>query len=90
MPTPVRGMHHLKYLNRDGGALGRALTDPGFEFARCDRRSWFQLHIAHRQFAGIGVGLPDDGGKTDLQDVETRFLLWGRDRCYARRGSPGP
>jgi hypothetical protein len=55
----------LKNLNRDCGTLGRALADPGFEFARRDCRPWLQLHIADRQFAGIGVGLTDDGGKAD-------------------------
>jgi hypothetical protein len=29
----------LENLNRDRGALGRALADPGFKFARRDRRS---------------------------------------------------
>ena len=55
----------LKDLNRDCGTLGRALADPGFEFARRDCRPWLQLHIADRQFAGIGVRLADDSGKRD-------------------------
>src|SRR5262245_25430557 len=55
----------LKDLNRDRGALGCALANPGFEFACGDFHPWLQLHIADWQFAGIGVGLADDSGKAD-------------------------
>jgi len=34
-------------LHGNGGALGRALADPRFQFTRLDDCSWFQLHVAH-------------------------------------------
>ena len=68
----------LENLNRDRGALGRALADPGFKFARRDCSPWLQLHIADRQFAGIGVGLADDGGKADGGMLKQNLLDRGR------------
>ena len=78
MPTPVSGMGSMqKDLNRDRRALGRALADPGLEFARRDCRPRLQLHVADRQFAGIGVGLADDSGEADGGMLEQDFLYGG-------------
>src|SRR5262245_52919802 len=68
----------LKDLNRDGGALGCAVANPGFEFACGDRRPWLQLHIADWQFAGIGVRLADDSGKGDGGMLEQDVFYGGR------------
>src|SRR5579863_324425 len=50
-------------LHGRGGAFGGALSDPRFQLARLDSRTRFQLHVAHRQLAGIGVRLTHHGGK---------------------------
>jgi hypothetical protein len=49
----------------NGGALGRALTDPGFQLAWFNTCTWFQLHVADRQLAGIGIRLTDHGCQAD-------------------------
>src|SRR5579883_721402 len=61
-------------LHRDSGALGRALAHPAFEFARLDLRARLELHIADRQFAGIGIGLSDHGGEADGGMLEHDLL----------------
>src|SRR5580658_7435828 len=65
---------NLENLNRDRRALGRALTDPGLQFTRIDCRARFQLHVADRQFAGIGIGLADDSGKSNGGMLEQDLL----------------
>ena len=74
MPTSKRHGINLENLNRDRRALGRALADPGLEFARDDCHPWLQLHVADWQLAGIGIGLADDRGKADGGMLEQDFL----------------
>src|SRR6266480_1281348 len=63
-------------LNGNGSAFGRALAHPAFQFAWFNICTRLQLHIAHGQLAGIGIGLADHRSKADSGMLEHDFLDW--------------
>ncbi len=75
LPTPVSGIGSMLEIWTGTAARSgvrsrtQASSSPG---RNC--RAWLQLDVTDRQFAGISVGLADDGGETDGGMLEQDLL----------------
>ena len=75
--VPVGALDVTMYrddLHRNGGAFGRPFPRPRFKLARRDAGARLQLDVTHRQLAGIGVGLADDGREAHRGMLEQDVL----------------